>query len=199
MLVKEALDDPPCHPVSVATEACRVHDPALPGNLSHQYTIRVSQPALTKHWSQTSLFFLEHGRTNEAFLQAWVSREAHTERVGLVGLTRQWLSITQAHETLLKRRGGRGRTLEQVLGRLFTKPPPSPPDRAGRVWRGKQGEPKKLEAATAGVNLCKDRRNGLVCGSRTAHPRLAEACVWLIRDAVIGDEVFAGVAGPCHS
>ena len=61
----------PCHPFQ-SPRACRVHDPALPGNLSHQYTIRVSQPALTKHWSQTSLFFLEHGRTNEAFLQAWV-------------------------------------------------------------------------------------------------------------------------------
>ena len=51
-----------------------------------------------------------------------------------------------------------------------------------------------MEAATAGVSSFKDRWNGLVHGSRTVLPWPAEAGVWLIQDAVIGDEVLAGVA-----
>lgn len=80
-----------------------------------------------------------------------------------------------------------------MLEKLFTKPPSSLPDRSGRVWRSLQGKPTKGAAARAGASSYKDRRNGLVHGSRTVLPRLAEAGVWLIRDAVVEDELFSRV------
>lgn len=153
----------------------------------------MSQPALIKRWSETSLILLDLGRTNEAFLVTWVSWEAYLQRVVLVGLTRQGLSMAEAQEVLGIWREGRGRSLDRVLEKLFTKPPSSLPGRAGKVWRSLQGKPTKGAAARAGASSCKDRRNGLVHGSRTVLPRLAEAGVWLIRDAVVDDEVFGRV------
>lgn len=153
----------------------------------------MSQPALIKRWSETSLILLDQGRTNKAFLMAWVWWKAYLQRVALVGLTRQGLSMADAQKVLGIWRGGRGCSLDRLLEKLFNKPPSSLPGRVDKVWRSLQGKPTKGAAARAGASSCKDRRNGLVHGSRTVLPRLAEAGVWLIRDAVIEDEVFSTV------
>jgi len=80
----------------------------------------MAQPAVIRRWSETSLFLLEQGRPTEAFLLAWVSWEAYLERVILLGLTRQGLSVRGAQEALgLWRGGSRSRSQEDALTVLF--------------------------------------------------------------------------------
>ena len=146
---------------------------------------------MIKRWSDTTLTLLDLGRHNEAFLMGWVSWEAYPQRVVLMGLKRQGLSMADTQGVLCIRREGRGRSLERVLEKLFTTPPSSLPGRAGKVCRGLRRKPTKVVAARAGASSYRDRRNGLVHGSGTVRLRLAEAGVWLIRDAVIEDEVFS--------
>jgi hypothetical protein len=136
----------------------------------------MARPALIKRWSDTSLFLLEHGRYDEAFPMAWVSWEAYLERVVLLGLARQGLSIGDASNALRHHRNvGRGRNLDQALKRLFEVDPSSLRGRPGLVWRQLNRKPAKGGDRSGGVHSFRDRRNGLVHGSRTIRPRRGRA------------------------
>ena len=67
------------------------------------------------------------------------------ERWGWSGLTRQWLSITQATKPCSNVAGGRSRTLEQVLGETVHQTSALTARSCRQVWRVKQGN-QKLES-----------------------------------------------------
>lgn len=165
------------------------------GNRLRNHYHGMARPALIKRWSDTSLFLLEHGRNDEALLMAWVSWEAYLERVVLLGLARQGLSIGDASNALRRYRNyGRGRGPDQALKGLFGVDPSSLRGRPGLVWRQLNGKPPKGGDRSGGVHSFRDRRNGLVHGSRSIRPVVARRGVGLIRDAVVDDEVFRNVA-----
>ena len=102
---------------------------------------------------------------------AWVSWEAYLERVVLLGLARQRLSIGDASNALSRYRNcGRGRGLDQALKSLFGVDPSSLRGRSGLVWRQLNGKPAKGGDRSGEVHSFRDRRNGLVHGSRSSAP-----------------------------
>ena len=125
---------------------------------------------------------------------AWVSWEAYLERVVTLGIAKQGLSIADAQEVLrMYRAAARGRSLDQALRKMFGAPPDSLPGRPGSTWRQLNGRPGRSRDGSATTHSFRERRNGLVHGSRSLRPAVARHGVELIRDAVVENEVYREV------
>ena len=134
-LVKEALDDPhvtlfqsPQKPAESTTQ----HFQELVASIHHPSVSAGPHQALVPDITLPETWPHQRG------VPPGVGFEGGTGTGGAGRPTRQWLVITQAHETFAQTSRRTWRPSEQSLGETVHQTSPSPPDRAGRVWRGKQ-------------------------------------------------------------